>query len=205
MLKLLRNTLGSSGILLDKDGNKICWNYIIELQMLQDDEGLRLGNKLKLAHVKWQQQKMKVDLAAQAFSASVADAIEYCTSVLKLPQFQGSEATVKFIRIIDHLFDILNTRNPCAKGYKQPLRVNNKSSWLPFMNEASNYIKGLKDAMGKPMYKTKRKTGFIGFILAIESVKLLFQELVEKNDAPFNYLLTYKFSQDHLELFFCAI
>ena len=61
---------------------------------------------------------MKVDLAAQAFSASVADAIEYCTNVLKLTQFQGSKATVKFIRHIDHLFDILNTRNPCAKGYK---------------------------------------------------------------------------------------
>ena len=148
---------------------------------------------------------MKVDLAAQAFSASVADAIEYCTNVLKLPQFQGSEATVKFIRIIDHLFDILNTRNPCARGYKEALRTTNKGSWLPFVNQASNYIKGLRDEMGNLMYKTKRKTGFVGFILAIESVKSLFHELVGRTDAPMNYLLTYKFSQDHLELFFGAI
>ena len=205
MLKLVRNTLGAYNILFDKDGNKICREYIVELQKLQDKEGLRLGNKLKFAHIKWQQQKMKVDLAAQSLSSSVADAIEYCTNVLKLPQFQGSDATVKFIRIIDHLFDILNSRNPCAKGYKAALRVDNKRLWQPFLDEASSYIKGLKNEVGNLMYNTKRKTGFVGFLLAIESVKLLFKELVEKTDPPMNYLLTYKFSQDHLELFFGAI
>lgn len=205
MLKLVRNTLGSYGTLVDKDGGKICWKYIVELQKLQDEEGLRLGNKLKFAHIKWQQQKMKVDHAAQSLSSSVADAIEYCTNVLKLPQFKGSEATVKFIRTIDHLFDILNSRNPCAKGYKARLRVNNKGCWLPFLNKASSYIKVLKNEVGNPMYNTKRKNGFVGFILAIESVKLLFQELIEKTDPPMNYLLTYKFSQDHLELLFGAV
>ena len=205
MLKLVRNTLSSYGILIDSDGNEICWKYIVELQKLQDNEGLRLGNKLKLAHVKWEQEKVKVDLAAQAFSASVADAIEYYTNVLKLPQFQKSKATVKFIRHIDHLFDILNTRNPCAKGYEAALRTNNKGLWLPFLEEASNYIKGLTDVTGVPMHMTKRKTGFVGFLVAIESLKLLFKELVEGEKAPINYLLTYKFSQDHLELFFGAI
>ena len=127
MLKLLRNTLGSYGNLIDNDGDKICWKYIVELQKLQDDEGLRLGNKLKLAHIKLEQQKMKVDLAAQAsvqvwlMLLSIAH-----SNVLKLPQFQGSKATVKFIRHIDLLFDILNTRNPYAKGYKAALRINNK-------------------------------------------------------------------------------
>ena len=75
--------------LFDKDGNKICWEYIVELQKLQDEEGLCLGNKLKFAHIKWQQQKMKVDLAAQSLSSSIAHAIEYCANVLKLSQFQA--------------------------------------------------------------------------------------------------------------------
>jgi len=60
---------------------------------------------------------MKVNLAAQTFSASVADALEYCNVVLNLPDFKGCEATVKFIRTIDHLFDMLNSRNPFAKGF----------------------------------------------------------------------------------------
>ena len=55
---------------------------------------------------------VKVNLAAQSLSSSVADAIEYCATILKLPQFQGSEATVKFLRMFDHLFDVLNSRNP---------------------------------------------------------------------------------------------
>ena len=36
----------------------------------------------------------------------------YCSDVLKLPQFQGCAATVKFIWLFDRLFDILNPRNP---------------------------------------------------------------------------------------------
>ena len=78
MLKLIRNTRGDGGILIDKDGDKICWAYLTELEKLQEKEGLRLGNKLKLSHIQWWQQKMKVNLAAQTFSASVADAIDYC-------------------------------------------------------------------------------------------------------------------------------
>ena len=75
--------MADGGILIDKDGDKICWAYLIELQKLQEKEGLRLGNKLKLSHIQWWQQKMKVNLAAQTFSASVADAIDYCRDTLK--------------------------------------------------------------------------------------------------------------------------
>ena len=128
MLKLIRNTLGDDGIIVDGSGKKIFWKYIDDLHKLQDKEGLRLGNKLKTSHIKWRQQKMKVNLATQTFSSSVADAIEYCTSTLKLPQFQGAEATVKFIRLFDHLFDVLNSRNPLTKGYKSALRIENKNS-----------------------------------------------------------------------------
>ena len=86
--------------------------------------------------------------------------------------------------LFDHLFDILNTRNPCTTGFKAALRVKNKSSW-------DNYIEGLKDALQNPMYTTKRKTGFVGFFLAIKSVKGLFHDLVEQTQAPMNYLLTF--------------
>lgn len=57
MLKLIRNTLGVGGILLDKE---VMWQYIVELENLQRKEGLRLGNKLKRLHIGWRQQKMKV-------------------------------------------------------------------------------------------------------------------------------------------------
>ena len=55
------------------------------------------------------------------------------------------------------------------------------------------------------MYTTRRKTGFVGFLLAIKSIKGIFQDFVEPVGAPLRYLLTYKLSQDHLELFFGAV
>ena len=128
----------------------------------------RLGNKLKSSHINWQQQKMKVNLAAQTFSSSVADAIEYCTTNLKLSRFQGSVATVKFIRLFDRLFDALNSRNSLAKGFKSALRIQNQTTWLPFFDEAKVYISGLKDTSGQPMTLTRRKTGFVGFLVGLE-------------------------------------
>ena len=75
----------------------------MQLQELQESEGLRLANKLRSAHMKWKPQKMKVNLAAQALSSSVTDALEYCEGKLKLPQFQGCGPTVKFIRVFDRV------------------------------------------------------------------------------------------------------
>ncbi|CAM4726364.1 unnamed protein product [Leuciscus chuanchicus] len=69
-----------------------------------------------MAHILWRHQKMKVNLAAQVFSSSVPDALEFCNKELRLPQFHGSEETVEFLRTIDFAFDVLNSRNPLAKG-----------------------------------------------------------------------------------------
>ena len=111
------------------------------------------------------------------------------------------KATVKFIRTFEHLFDILNSRNPCAKGFKAAPRKSNKSTWQPFLDEAREYIIGLENTLGQPMYTSRRKTGFVGFLVEINSIQSMFSDLVEKEEAPMNYILTYKFSQDHLELF----
>eukprot|EP00112_Aurelia_sp_Birch-Aquarium-sp1_P019768 Seg4956.1 transcript_id=Seg4956.1/GoldUCD/mRNA.D3Y31 product="DNA transposase THAP9" protein_id=Seg4956.1/GoldUCD/D3Y31 len=165
MLKLVRNTLGNGGIFIDKNGNKIYWQYVEKLPKLQDQEGLRLGNKLKLAHIQWRQQKMKVNLAAQSFSSSVADAMDYCRTTLKLQQFEGSEATVDFIRVIDRLFDILNSRNPCAKGFMSALSVKNKGAWDPFLDKAYDYILCLKDASGSQCTPLVAKQALLDFFL----------------------------------------
>eukprot|EP00794_Sanderia_malayensis_P003866 gene3866-4408_t len=117
-------------------------------------------------------------------------------------QFQGSEATVKFIRLLDRLFDVLNSQNPFAKGCKSELRVGNKHSWSPFLEEAYKYILGLKTSSGQQICKSRRKTGFLGFLIGIRSAEGLFHCLVEQPQAPLKYQLLYKFSQEHLELFF---
>jgi len=147
---------------------------------------------------------MKVNLAAQTLSSSVADALEFCNVTLKLPQFNECEATVKFIRIIDRLFDLLNSRNPLARGYKAPLRQTNEQFWMSFLDDAYDYLSTLKDANDTYLCDSKRKTGFLGLLCDVLSVKNIYIDIIQKTNM-LKYLLTYKLSQDHLELFFSAV
>ena len=77
MIKLVRNTWSDWKVLQDEDGDTIEWKYVVKLHELQEQEGLRLANKLRSAHIDWKPQKMKVNLAAQTLSSSVADALEF--------------------------------------------------------------------------------------------------------------------------------
>lgn len=204
MLKLLRNALADMGELQSQTG-KIKWQYIAELVKLQEREGLHLGNKLKKVHVQWERQKMKVKLAAQVFSRSVADALVCCNTHLQLPQFRGCEATVDFLRTIDSAFDVLNSRNPLGKGHKAPMRTSNKESAVGVLQKAEKMLMELKDDKGKLLHSGRRKTCVIGFVASCISVRNIFHDLVEKPNSQCRYLLTYKLSQDHLELFFSAV
>ena len=107
MLKLVRNCFATCELLKNRDGGIIKWLYIDQLQKLQHDEGLHLANKLRKAKLQWQSQKKKVNLATPTLSSSVADAMEFCSQDIKIAAFNNSQATCKFIRMFDHLFDIL--------------------------------------------------------------------------------------------------
>ncbi|KAJ8246096.1 hypothetical protein GJAV_G00263610 [Gymnothorax javanicus] len=204
MLKLLRNALAEGGILQTSTG-KINWRYREELNAPQEKEGLRLGNRLKKAHIQWEKQKMKVKLAAQAFSSSVADALKYCNSQPCLPQFKGCEETVEFLRTIDAAFDVLNSRNPLGKGHKALMRTSNQDRAKSILLKAQRALQELKNDRGIPLHSGRRKTCVVGFIASCISAWNLFQEVVCTPNAQCRYLLTYKLSQDHLELFFSLV
>ena len=77
MLKLARNALAFLGTITDEEGQKIQWDYFQQLHMLQQEQGLKMGNKLSSNHIKFEKHKMNVRLAAQTLSSSVTDAIEF--------------------------------------------------------------------------------------------------------------------------------
>ncbi|GLV42967.1 hypothetical protein CBL_20521, partial [Carabus blaptoides fortunei] len=56
---------------------------------------------------------------------SVADAMDVCREDIKLESFSESEQTSKFIRLMNNLFDILDTKNAIQYGFKAPLNKNN--------------------------------------------------------------------------------
>ena len=77
MLKLARNALADVGEFVDDNGKTIKWTHIKFLHEIQEDEGLKFGNKISKGHIEFQKQKMNVKVAAQTLSSSVADAIQY--------------------------------------------------------------------------------------------------------------------------------
>ena len=77
MLKLARNALGSLSTFVDQNGGKIKWEFFKNLHALQQQEGLKLSNRLTTQHLEFKKHKMNVRLAAQTLSSSVADAIEF--------------------------------------------------------------------------------------------------------------------------------
>ena len=79
-------------------------------------------------------------------------------------------------------------------------RHNEKALWTTDI-----YIKQLKEPTGTLVTEGKRRTAFVKCLVCIGSVKALFERLVACEDPPMRYLLTYKFSQDHLELFFSSV
>lgn len=206
MLKLARNALGTLKSFVDEDENLIQWNVFQALDKIQESEGFTLANKLSKKHVQFQKHKMNVRLAAQTLSSSVADAIEFLNVSMKLTEFQNSDGTVKFVRMIDRLFDMLNSRNPLGKGYKQPLRPASKDTWEEILRSTATYLLSLKtntDAK-QPLSTHPRKTFVIGFVASIKSTIEMANEMFSTIN-PFKYLLTYKYSQDHIELLFSCI
>ena len=61
---------------------------------------------------------MNVSLAAQTLSASLANPIEFLDKSMQLPGFLSSDGAIKFIRTVDHIFDMLNSRGPKGKGFR---------------------------------------------------------------------------------------
>ena len=70
---------------------------------------------------------------------------------------------------------------------------------------AKSVLLSMTDMTGTKVCYGKRKIGVIGFLLNIESALGLAKELLLGHTPAQMYLLTYKLSQDHLELFFSAI
>lgn len=101
------------------------------------------------------------------------------------------------------MFDVLNSRNLKNLGYKHPLNLSNKKTIMDFLEKAEEYIKGLRTSEGDLLTNSGRKTGFLGLLVCIKSTKALFQHLIEEDRIKF--MSMYRFSQDHLELFFCNV
>lgn len=203
MVKLARNTLGNNKTLISNEG-AVKWSYIDQLFEVQNQLSLKFANKLSQAHVKWQNNKMKVKLAAQTLSASTADALTFLKN-MQMDNFHNVDATVTFCRNIDRLFDFLNTRNPFGKGFKSPIFPSNVDFLESVVVPIVQYLFSLKiQNQSKNLqfvHTTNKKSFVIGFAIATKSILSIAKALFHETP-HFKYVLSYKFSQDHIEILF---
>lgn len=144
----------------------------------------------------------QVSLAAQTLSSSVAKALDFVRDI-GIHGYEDVDATILFLQTIDRLFDILNSRTPTASGYKRPINLSNYDHVKEFLSFAEELILGL-EADDRPLVSSVRYTGFVGFLFCIRSFLNLSKELLTQAQ-PLKYVLSYKFSQDHIELLFNSI
>jgi hypothetical protein len=212
MLKLWRNFISQCKNITWDEG-VIDWCFIKKLYELQTNAGILAANKLTRNHLEFDKHKMKVSLATQVLSSSVADAIDFCRDGLKLDEFASSAPTASFIRLIDQAFDILNSRDPGERGYKEPLNVGNILSKFAFLEYFCRLIlkmrftevtnsKGKTKVIEKLVCRSNRKRCVVGMVISIKSIIRISTQLLQREQSPFFYVCTYRFSQDLLELMF---
>ncbi|KYN36191.1 THAP domain-containing protein 9, partial [Trachymyrmex septentrionalis] len=111
--------------------------------------------------------------------------------------------TVEFCLMFNNAFDILNMRNQFAKRtiYKVPLTDKNYKL-KAHTDNIIQYISDFKTVQGLLILKIYRKVGFLGFIICLKNTFELWYVLKQ---LELNYLLTFKFNQNHLKTYFIAI
>lgn len=197
MIKLARNAF-AKGVVCDENGSEINWHFVRRLYQIQEAEGLRLANRLTRAHVlEWFRYKMKVRLAVQVLSDSVADALQFLSS---REEFSEVGPTITFIRTMNQLFDQLNSRSPYGRGWKRALSEQNFSQAESELKRISEYLRSLYHRNGSHLMNSSIRTFVLGMITTINSVCGLAREVLE--ESPGRYFMTYRLSQDPIEHFF---
>ena len=152
MIKLVRNLLGDYKI-LSYDNKLIKWEFIEKLYNYQSKCNIKLSNKLTKKHIYYKDNIMKVKLAVQVLSNSVAKSLELLTN---FNDFYDVQPTVDFLIIINNIFDILNSRRLYDRNYKSALNLGNLDNIINYLYYAKSYLLSLKDIQGKSLYCSKR-------------------------------------------------
>lgn len=215
VLKLFRGCLATHQLYFDN--KSICWNFIVELQKMQMEKDINLGNKLRAQHINYSTRPMNVRLADETMSMSVADGIDQLRDD-DYEQFRDSDETTKFIKFVDNTFNIGNVRagqkDYKPSVYKTPISEANSEDLFKYFHVAKEYFKSIQiDVTSKNGNRTKTLkklsirsrsfTPFLGVVTNLTSFEGLYHDHVL--NGPLEALYTFQFSQDHLETWFSCV
>lgn len=201
MIKLIRNALGDLRFIKDPILGSIKWLYFEALERCRVNSKF-VTNRMTKRHIQYFRNRMSVRLAVQTFSNSVCSSMKHLRAMGN-KQFQKSLATIGFVDKMNKIFDVMNTKRVNDdQVFKSALNKNNANVIFSFFDEMLGYLKSLKFRR-KLCIESRRKTGFLGFVINMCSIKLMYQEYVVPG--LLTSLALFYHSQDPLESFFSRI
>ena len=87
------------------------------------------------------------------------------------------QGIVNFVTLVDHLFDIFNSR-AIYKGQKGPITAKNFDATEDFLLKVKDILLNLRDITGKRVCEGKRCIAMLGFAVSIDSVLSLARDLL---------------------------
>uniref|UniRef100_A0A8C5PNA0 THAP-type domain-containing protein n=1 Tax=Leptobrachium leishanense TaxID=445787 RepID=A0A8C5PNA0_9ANUR len=142
---------------------------------------------------------MKIKLTVNKLSCTVADMLSFLQEFK--PEMFESSATITFIQIINQLFSVLMSRSPRGKSDNSPVDTSNIHEKLYILQKAEEYLLSLNTNDNCPLYERNRGWHILGLLVNISSFMALLPYLLQHQ----KYLLTHRFSTDHLQRFFSRI
>lgn len=197
LLKSIRNNLFKHTFIFGE--KQASWSEIGEFFNIDSKQKFRLAPRLTKKHIELPAfSKMKVKLATQVLSWSVAAGLETHAAVL------GSDAlsTAEFVQKFDEIFDAVNSSQvKCEKPLKCAMSADTEH--VSFFQNALKWLSSLKviDKTGKD--KTQTIKCIKGWQISINAIISLWNELQEFHD--FSFLYTRRLNQDPLENTFSVI
>lgn len=143
-LKLVRNTFGDY-VLVDSQERGIKFSDVRELFDLNQEKEIYSAPRLTKRHIQWRENKMRVRLAAQVLSSSVAAGLLHALKK-GFQRFCKCAGTAEFCQQFDRIFDILNCRSIFSKkrDYNIPVMPRNIPKFQTWVADAETYIQGLQ-------------------------------------------------------------
>lgn len=216
MLKLVRKDFAVHKLYFKNE--LLRWDLLETLAEKQDADNFELANKLtKRRHVSWKLSPMTVRYAVETMSNSVADVLEQLCED-KYMDFVGCEATVKFIRLINNLFDVMNHGDGKKSDdrYKQPICETTITKFQELFEEFKSFVdemsivkiskKGISQKTKLTSYlkeQPNKFVGFFGFLQNISSTIGIYNDYVKNGLLDVFY--PFQYSQDQLETYFSLV
>lgn len=200
LIKAIRNNLMKHDFHFDE---KIAsWDDIEVVYERDKQQTLRCCPKLTKKHIHPNGfQKMKVKLATQVVSQTVASTVCMYISLGALPP--SAVGTAELIAKFDNIFDCLNSSNlNSTKIYKRAM--SKESSHHEFITDMLEFIKSIR-VINRPTQEdvTNQLRCLKGLQMTLNGVLALWKHLSE--DYALLFLMTRRLNQDPLENFFGLI